>query len=188
MILVCFRLNMGIKMILPAHLVRLLVHCACYHNQNKGQKDIADLASVYIEHLAYIIIAFAEALKSYVIKAANAAIVKTRTRNTYITIDRKLLIIIDILFEYVICIQSCSFITLIIENIAFMQRFHLMYIVGVYYCVFAWKRTRNTYLRIIVASNKIVMFRVNILSLFIICSVIMAMAFADILLKNSWQY
>ena len=85
----------------------------------KGQKEIADLASVHIEHLAYIIIAFAEVLKSYVIKAANAAIVKTRTRNVYITIDRKLLIIIDILFEYVICIQSCSFITLIIENIAF---------------------------------------------------------------------
>ena len=85
----------------------------------KGQKDIADLASVHIEHLAYIIIAFAEVLKIYVIKAANAAIVKTRTRNIYITIDRKLLIIIDILFEYVICIQSCSFITLIIENIAF---------------------------------------------------------------------
>ena len=87
--------------------------------KKKGQKDIADLANVHIEHLAYIIIAFAEVLKNYVIKAANAAIVKTRTRNTYITIDRKLLIIIDILFEYVICIQSCSFITLIIENIAF---------------------------------------------------------------------
>ena len=68
-----------------------------------------------------------------------------------------------------------------------MQRFHLMYIVDVYYCVFSWKRMRNTYLRIIVASNKIVMFRVNILSLFIICRVIMAMVFADILLKNSRQ-
>ena len=87
--------------------------------QKKGQKDIVDLASVHIEHLAYIIIAFAEVLKSYVIKAENPAIVKTRTRNTNITIDRKLLMIIDILFEHVICIQSCSFITLIIENIAF---------------------------------------------------------------------
>ena len=96
----------------------MIIFIACHHNQKKGQKDIADLASVHIEHLAYIIIAFAEALKSYVIKAANAAIIKTRTRNTYITIDRKLLIIIDILFEYVICIQSCSFtfITLIIET------------------------------------------------------------------------
>ena len=46
---------------------------------------------------------------------------------------------------------------------------------------------RNTYLRIVVASSKIVMLRVNILSLFIVCSVIMTMAFADILLKNSWQ-
>ena len=90
-------------------------------SQKKGQKDIADLASLHIEHLGYIIIVFAEVLNSYVINAANAAIVKTRTRNAYnyITIDRKLLIIIDILFEYVICIQNCSFITLIIENIAF---------------------------------------------------------------------
>ena len=68
-----------------------------------------------------------------------------------------------------------------------MQRFQLMYIVHVHYYVFAWMRMRNTYLRIVVASSKIAMFRVNILSIFIVCSVIMAMAFADILLKNSWQ-
>ena len=67
------------------------------------------------------------------------------------------------------------------------QRFHLMHIVHIYYYVFAWIRMRNTYLRIVVASSKIDMFRVNILSLSIVCSVIMAMAFADILLKNSWQ-